>query len=63
MRDNRRSPSSTGEVEVEEMTPSIVPRYHDGIRCPGCMGRNWLIGRLLAECGRCGYALVLGVRD
>ncbi len=27
--------------------------------CPGCGGTNWYIGRVTAECGRCGTALPL----
>ncbi len=27
--------------------------------CPGCNGTNWYIGRVTAECGRCGTALPL----
>ncbi len=25
--------------------------------CPGCQSSNWLVGRRLAECARCGCAL------
>lgn len=35
----------------------IAYHLHEGQRCPGCNGRQWSIGRLLAECGRCGTAL------
>ncbi|MFC0588327.1 PilZ domain-containing protein [Novosphingobium aquiterrae] len=28
-------------------------------RCPGCAGTNWLVGRITAECARCGTALPL----
>lgn len=28
-------------------------------RCPGCHGTNWLVGRITAECARCGTALPL----
>ncbi|WP_296675775.1 PilZ domain-containing protein [Novosphingobium sp.] len=27
--------------------------------CPGCHGVNWLVGRITAECARCGTALPL----
>lgn len=27
--------------------------------CPGCSGRHWLVGRMSAECPRCGTALPL----
>ncbi|MBS0475476.1 MAG: hypothetical protein JSR28_10055 [Proteobacteria bacterium] len=27
--------------------------------CPGCNATNWLVGRITAECGRCGTALPL----
>jgi hypothetical protein len=39
-----------------------VPAYEDGTKCPGCTGQNWLIGRKLAECAGCGFALVLSQR-
>lgn len=28
-------------------------------RCPGCQGEQWIIGRMMAECGQCGSALPL----
>lgn len=28
-------------------------------RCPGCHGTNWHVGRITAECARCGTALPL----
>ena len=35
--------------------------YYDGKEnhCPGCGGRNWVIGRLMAECAHCETALPL----
>lgn len=33
--------------------------YHPGDRCPGCGHSNWLVGRVTAQCGFCGTALVL----
>lgn len=34
--------------------------HADGVnRCPGCHGTNWLVGRITAECARCGTALPL----
>lgn len=32
----------------------------DGVNhCPGCTGTNWYVGRITAECARCGTALPL----
>jgi hypothetical protein len=39
---------------------AAIPLYHDGTFCPACTMNNWLIGRQLAECAKCGYTLVLG---
>ena len=42
------------------------PVYHrqGGNRCPGCGRSQWLVGRVLAECGCCGTALPLeGARE
>lgn len=35
--------------------------YRAGVAnyCPACVGTNWLVGRHVAECGRCGFVLVL----
>lgn len=34
--------------------------HTDGVNhCPGCHGTNWLVGRITAECARCGTALPL----
>lgn len=35
--------------------------YYDGEenRCPGCGGKHWTIGRLMAECAYCETALPL----
>lgn len=36
------------------------PLYHGpGERCPGCHSQHWHIGRMSAECARCGTALPL----
>lgn len=37
----------------------FVVTYRPGVRCPGCNGAGWHIGRTLAECAtpRCGTAL------
>jgi hypothetical protein len=40
-------------------TRAYIPLYSAGYICPGCGGRHWIIGRLLAECGRCAFALPL----
>jgi hypothetical protein len=37
--------------------------YSQGMSCPGCSGRNWLIGRVLAECGSCGFPVALPGAD
>lgn len=34
-----------------------VPLYQGGSICPGCHGKHWNIGRLVAECASCGTAL------
>lgn len=41
--------------------PSSIPTYHPGEhnRCPGCLKSNWLLGRVYAQCGFCGNALVI----
>ena len=36
-----------------------VIRYRDGMECPGCGHGAFHIGRLSAECGKCGTALPL----
>jgi hypothetical protein len=35
------------------------PLYRSGMRCPGCAGANWHVGRISAECARCATALPL----
>ena len=41
--------------------PQLVLTYSIGEpqRCPFCTGRHWLVGRALAECAFCGFALPL----
>ncbi|RIA44068.1 hypothetical protein DFR49_2304 [Hephaestia caeni] len=36
------------------------PVYSVGCRCPGCASGAWFVGRVSAECARCGTALPLG---
>lgn len=38
---------------------ALVPLYQSGTRCPACAAGNWLVGRVSAECGQCGYPLML----
>lgn len=37
----------------------LTPAYRTGTHCPGCGHRNWIIGRVLAECARCTTAVPL----
>lgn len=51
------------------MTPfqptGFRPVYRPGEanHCPGCSGRAWLVGRLLAQCARCATAIPLAGSD
>lgn len=38
---------------------AVLYRPGEPNHCPGCGGRNWLVGRHSAECGRCAMALPL----
>lgn len=38
---------------------SLVYRPDTVNHCPGCTHTNWLIGRMVAECGFCGTVLPL----
>lgn len=40
-------------------TGAVRQVYETGVRCPGCWGKSWIVGRVSAECGRCGHALPL----
>jgi hypothetical protein len=33
--------------------------YQTGMRCPNCSGKNWHVGRVSAECGKCSFAAPL----
>ncbi|WP_093016766.1 MULTISPECIES: hypothetical protein [unclassified Sphingobium] len=37
----------------------FMPLYHVGGQnhCPGCGGQQWIVGRMMAECGYCGSAI------
>lgn len=37
----------------------LVMSFTPGMACPGCAGGWWEIGRKLAECPRCGFAVDL----
>jgi hypothetical protein len=37
----------------------VVYRENEVNRCPGCGRSHWYVGRLSAECGFCGTALML----
>ena len=39
--------------------PSLVPLFYSGMRCPACASGNWHVGRVSAECGHCGYPVLL----
>lgn len=39
--------------------PLMVLTYDPGQRCPGCGKRHWHIGRTVAECASCEFALPL----
>ena len=39
--------------------PCFVISFTPGMACPGCAGGWWQIGRSLAECPRCGFAVDL----
>ncbi len=44
--------------DVKPAARGYAPLYHSGAtHCPGCHGKHWHIGRLLAECASCGTAL------
>ncbi|ATI81477.1 hypothetical protein A6768_24915 [Sphingobium yanoikuyae] len=40
-------------------TKGFMPLYRAGEpnRCPGCGGQQWIVGRMMAECGYCGSAV------
>ncbi len=38
---------------------SLVYRQNAVNHCPGCTHTNWMIGRMVAECGFCGTVLPL----
>lgn len=40
-------------------TPRLGLIYEPGARCPSCGGRSWHVGRVSADCGKCGYPLPL----
>ncbi len=41
---------------------AYIPLYHAGEvnHCPSCTRRQWIVGRMVAECAFCGTALPLG---
>lgn len=42
---------------IDPASRGIVPLYQSGMTCPACRSRAWHVGRLMAECARCGTAL------
>lgn len=48
-------------MAFDRVNMGFRPLYRDGERnhCPACGGSNWIIGRILAECGFCATALPL----
>lgn len=48
--------------------PALAPiavglLHYPGVRCPSCGGRAFDVGRVTAECARCGGALLLTHSD
>jgi ribosomal protein S27E len=37
--------------------------WYRGVRCPGCFGTQFHIGRVTAECGTCGAPLIIASAD
>lgn len=52
-------PAPAKEPCIDPDRRGLIPLYYLGEanRCPGCMGRAWIVGRLSAECSGCGTAL------
>lgn len=44
---------------VRQALTGYRPVYRAGTYCPGCGHGHWLVGRVSAECSRCGTALPL----
>ncbi|WP_088181798.1 hypothetical protein [Sphingobium sp. Z007] len=46
---------------VETGISAINPQYRQGqaMACPDCGGNQWIVGRVVAECGRCETLLPL----
>lgn len=40
-----------------------APLYRAGAACPGCGAGHWIVGRVSAECARCGTAIPLAPTD
>lgn len=45
------------------MTTTFHPEKHSVMRCTGCGGRQWHIGRLHADCAFCGNVVALAETD
>ena len=37
--------------------------WYRGVRCPGCFGTHFHIGRVTAECAHCGAPLIIASAD
>lgn len=57
------SPSTTHSRIDEWRKPGFLAIYRPGREnfCPGCGGRHWSVGRIMAECAFCATALPLEV--
>ena len=47
--------------EVEARGYHVAYRGGGQDWCPGCAGRQWHVGRIYAECARCGTAIPLNL--
>ena len=47
------------EVDPSARGHHVVYRLNESNRCPGCGRDQWYVGRITAECGFCGTAVVL----
>ena len=47
------------EVDPSARGHHVVYRVNESNRCPGCGRAQWYVGRVTAECGFCGTAVVL----
>lgn len=60
--------STTATTARRALPPQLQPApigllHYPGVRCPSCGGRAFDVGRVTAECVRCGGALLLTHSD